>query len=66
LNYEVAASLIQALLGGRRTCEKCKAAFHRMERPPKITGGCDPCDGNLFQREDDRPASIEVRLEACD
>jgi adenylate kinase len=38
--------------------------FHVTERPPKVAGRCDHCDGTLFQREDDRPESIQVRLEA--
>jgi len=36
------------------------------ERPPKVEGVCDRCQGELFQREDDRPESIKVRLEAYD
>jgi adenylate kinase len=51
-------------LGGRRTCEKCKAVGHVIARAPKVADRCDRCDGNLFQREDDRPESIKVRLEA--
>ena len=66
LNYELPANVIKPRLGGRRTCEKCKAVFHVVERPPKVAGRCDHCDGNLFQREDDRPESIEVRLQAYD
>ncbi|HME33897.1 MAG TPA: nucleoside monophosphate kinase [Candidatus Sulfotelmatobacter sp.] len=64
VNYDLPFSEIVARLGGRRTCEKCKAVFHMTERPPKVAGCCDRCDGKLFQREDDRPASITVRLEA--
>jgi len=63
LSYELTASEIAARLGGRRTCEKCKAVYHITERPPKVEGRCDRCDGDLFQREDDRPDSIKVRLE---
>ncbi len=63
LSYELAASAIVTRLGGRRTCEKCKAVYHLTERPPKVEGCCDRCDGKLFQREDDRPDSIKVRLE---
>jgi len=63
LSYELPASEIVARLGGRRTCEKCKAVYHVTERPPKLEGRCDRCDGKLFQREDDRPESIKVRLE---
>ena len=64
VSYELPASEIVARLGGRRTCENCKAVYHVTERPPKIEGRCDRCEGKLFQREDDRPESIKVRLEA--
>jgi adenylate kinase len=64
VNYELPASEIVSRLGGRRTREKCKAVFQVTERPPKVEGRCDRCDGKLFQREDDRPESIKVRLEA--
>jgi len=66
VSYELPTSEIVARLGGRRTCEKCKAVYHVTERPPKIEGWCDRCDGRLFQREDDRAESIRVRLEAYD
>jgi len=64
VNYSLPFSEIVARLGGRRTCEKCKAVYHITERPPREEGQCDRCDGKLFQREDDRPESIKVRLEA--
>jgi len=64
VNYELPVSEIVARLAGRRTCEKCKGVYHVTERPPKVEGSCDRCDGALFQREDDRPESIKVRLEA--
>ena len=63
LSYELPASEIVARLGGRRTCDKCKAVYHVTERPPKVEGCCDRCDGKLFLREDDRRESIKVRLE---
>jgi len=66
VNYELPVNEIVARLSGRRTCEKCKAVFHLMERPPKVEGVCDRCGGGLYQREDDRPESIKVRLEAYD
>lgn len=66
LNYELPVNEIVARLSGRRTCEKCKAVFHLVERPPKIGGVCDRCGGGLYQREDDRPESVKVRLEAYD
>jgi adenylate kinase len=64
VNYTLPLPEIVARLGGRRTCEKCKAVYHVTERPPEVADCCDRCDGKLFQREDDRPESIEVRLQA--
>lgn len=66
INYELPLSEIVARLSGRRTCEKCKAVFHVTERPSKVEGKCDRCDGKLFQREDDRTESIKIRMEAYD
>ncbi len=64
VNYELPLPEIVARLSGRRTCEKCKAVFHVTAQPPKTEDACDRCGGRLFQREDDRPESITVRLEA--
>lgn len=64
LDYELPRKAIMARLSGRRTCPNCKASFHVDSLPPKIAGVCDHCDGKLFQREDDRPESIRVRLAA--
>jgi adenylate kinase len=64
INYELPLSEIVARLSGRRTCRDCKTVFHATERPPKVADVCDRCGGALFQREDDRPESVKVRLEA--
>lgn len=66
LSYDLPASEIIERLGGRRTCAQCKAVYHLTERPPKVADCCDKCGGKLFQREDDRPESIRVRLDAYD
>ena len=63
LNYELPLGEIVARLSGRRTCEKCKAVYHVTERPPQAEGVCDQCGGALYQREDDRPESVTVRME---
>jgi adenylate kinase len=64
VNYELPLAEIVARLSGRRTCEKCKSVYHVTEQPPKAEGVCDRCGGRLYQREDDRPEAIAVRLEA--
>ncbi|HET9697612.1 MAG TPA: nucleoside monophosphate kinase [Terriglobales bacterium] len=64
VNYELSIEEIVSRLSGRRTCQVCKAVFHITERPPRVAGRCDRCDGELFQREDDRAESIKIRMEA--
>lgn len=64
VNYVVPAEEIIARLSGRRTCINCKAIFHVSSQPSKIVGVCDKCGGRLYQREDDHPQSISVRLQA--
>jgi adenylate kinase len=64
LNYELPLDEIVSRLSGRRTCGGCKAVFHVQTRPPKTEGVCDHCGGKLYQREDDQPDSIRVRMDA--
>jgi adenylate kinase len=64
LSYEMPLEKIIARLSGRRTCSACKAVFHVESRPPKKKDVCDHCGAALFQREDDRPESIRVRMDA--
>jgi adenylate kinase len=66
LSYELPIQTIVARLGGRRTCSHCKAVYHVAARPPKTDGVCDHCGGKLFQREDDRPKAVRVRMQAYD
>jgi adenylate kinase len=50
-------------LAGRLVCRKCGAMFHRRFDPPPSDGRCGRCDGELYQRDDDREASVAHRLE---
>jgi adenylate kinase len=52
-----------ARLTGRRTCRQCGAMYHVRFNPPKIEHVCDRCGGELYQRDDDREATIEARME---
>ena len=62
--YQLDLPVIIARLSGRRTCSKCHAVYHVSSRPPKKDGLCDVCDSVLFQRDDDRPEAIRIRMEA--
>ena len=64
LSYDLPLEQVVSRLSGRRTCPGCKAVFHIDARPPKAADVCDHCSGELYQREDDRPESIRVRMEA--
>ncbi len=53
-------------LSGRRTCRTCNHIWHVDFDPPQVSGVCDLDSGELFQRDDDKPATIENRLEVYD
>ena len=50
-------------LSGRRTCRRCGRVWHATFDPPSRRGRCDDCDGELFQRDDDREETIRHRLD---
>ena len=50
-------------LSGRRTCRGCGASSHIEFEKPKMAGVCDKCQGELYQREDDKEEVISRRLE---
>jgi len=64
ISYDLPIEKIVSRLSGRRTCPQCKAVFHIEALPPKVEGVCDHCGAKLYQREDDRPESVRVRMQA--
>lgn len=58
--------LLKRRLSARRVCTGCGAVFNVLFGPPKTEGVCDHCAGELAQRDDDRPETIEQRLEVYD
>jgi adenylate kinase len=50
-------------LSGRRTCRQCQHIWHVLYDPPTSERVCDSCDGELFQRDDDKEEVIRHRLE---
>ena len=50
-------------LSGRWNCRQCGAVYHEESSSPKVSGVCDRCGGELYQREDDRPDVVGTRLE---
>lgn len=49
-------------MSGRRACLACGATFHTEHIPPKQEGICDNCGKELVLREDDKPETVQNRL----
>lgn len=63
LDLQVEHETLVERLSGRWVCRKCGASYHTSFHPPLQHGVCDACGGELYQRPDDRPETIEHRLE---
>ncbi|NOT57017.1 MAG: adenylate kinase [Deltaproteobacteria bacterium] len=50
-------------LSGRWVCRSCQAMYHERFTPPRKSGVCDACGGELYQRTDDKAETINARLE---
>jgi len=62
INLNVPDEIIIARLSNRLTCRKCGAIYNRLTLKPKRDEICDLCDGELYQRDDDKPEVIKERL----
>lgn len=62
INFVADDEVIIQRLSGRRICRKCGAIFHTKNIIPKKEGVCDKCQGELYQRDDDKPEKIKERL----
>ncbi len=62
LSIEVEDQVIVDRLGGRRVCKDCGATYHMLSHPPKQTGVCDKCGGEVICRKDDAPETVKARL----
>ncbi|BDC36656.1 MAG: adenylate kinase [Candidatus Methanoliparum thermophilum] len=49
-------------MSGRRICKDCGSVYHLLFNPPKVDGKCDLCEGELYQRDDDKEETIRKRL----
>ena len=50
-------------LGGRVICGECQIPYNLNSSPPATDGKCDDCDGNLYQRDDDKADVVSKRIE---
>ncbi len=60
---EVETEELVRRLAGRWICRTCQTPYHATSSPPKSEGVCDACDGELYQRDDDKAEVVRARLE---
>ena len=63
INVEVPDANILNRMGGRRACLGCGATYHVEFNPPKQEGVCDTCGAELVLRDDDKPETVQKRLD---
>ena len=62
ISLDVPSDKLLVRLTGRRVCSACGKEFHLEFAPPKESGVCDDCSGDLVQRADDTEETIRNRL----
>lgn len=62
LDLEVPDEIIFKRAEGRLTCKSCGNIHNRYFSPPAKESVCDKCEGELFQRPDDKAEVVEERL----
>lgn len=63
LDVEVPDANIVNRMAGRRACLKCGATYHTEFAAPKKEGICDKCGSEPVLRDDDKPETVQKRLE---
>lgn len=62
INVEVPDENIVKRMSGRRACVGCGATYHIVYAPTKEENVCDHCQGALILRDDDKPETVQKRL----
>ena len=62
IDIEVDDAQIVERMGGRRACLGCGATYHIINIPPKKEGICDRCGSEIILRDDDKPETVQNRL----
>ncbi len=63
INISVPDQNIVKRMSGRRACLECGATYHIDFAPPTKEDVCDHCHGNLILRDDDKPKTVQKRLD---
>ena len=63
IDIEVPDENIVTRMSGRRACLGCGATYHIKYNPPKAENVCDACGKELVLRDDDKPETVQKRLD---
>jgi adenylate kinase len=63
IHLKVPRDVVIDRLAGRRTCRNCGSLYHIKFEPPAREGSCDRCQGEIYQRDDDREETVAARLD---
>lgn len=63
IDVDVPDENIVRRMGGRRACVNCGATYHIVYKPTEVEGKCDKCGNDLIVRDDDKPETVQSRLE---
>jgi adenylate kinase len=62
ININVADAKLIERAAGRRVCKVCGHTYHAKYNPPASGNICDKCQGEVYQRADDREETVKKRL----
>lgn len=63
IDVDVPDENIISRMSGRRACLNCGATYHIVFNPTKQEGICDACGNETVLRDDDKPETVQKRLE---
>jgi len=63
INLHVDREFLMERLTGRWICKSCGSTYHVLFNPTQKEGVCDKCEGELYQRSDDKAEVVATRLD---
>lgn len=63
INISVPDEMLFDRMTGRRSCPACGKIYHLRNQPPKTEGKCDLDGTSLVHRDDDKPETVQKRID---